>query len=147
MILDERLELGDDLALTTATTAAYLLGDVIDLGGDGLDGNSEDIYLNIEVTSAITSTGAATVQFALCSDAQAAISVDGTQTTHFQTVAIPKATLVAGYQIASVQLPRGVYERYLGAVVTTGTAPLSGGKVNAYLTQTPRAWKATPDAI
>lgn len=147
MILDERLEFMDDVALNTGAAGSNLIGDVIDLGGDGMDGNSEDIYLNIEITSAAASTGAATVQFSLCSDAQAAIATDASQSIHFQTRAIAVATLATGYQVASVQLPRGTYERYLGIVQTTATAPLNAGKINAYLTRNPSVWKPTADGI
>lgn len=145
MILDELTEFCDATALNTGAAGSYLIGDVIDTGGDGIN-TLDDLYLVIVVDTAVTSGGAATVQFALCSDAQAAIAVDGSQTTHFATDAIPKATLVAGYEVCAVELPNGSYERYLGIVQTTGTAALTAGKVNAFLTNKPRKWKAFPDA-
>lgn len=147
MILDERNEFCDATALNTGGAGSYLIGDVIDTGGDGAEGNSDNLYLMIQVDTAATSGGAATGQFHLCSDAQAAIAVDGTQTIHFSTAAIPVATLVAGYQVCAVELPRGTYERYLGIVQTTGTAAFTAGKVNAFLTNNPYAIKAFPDGI
>ena len=146
MILDERNEFCDATALNTGVAGSYLVGDVIDTGNDGLLGNSDCLYLVVQVAIAVTSAGAATVQFALCSDAQAAIAVDGTQTQHFLSAAIAKATLVAGYSAIVVQLPRGTYERYLGVVQTTGVAALTAGAINAFLTKDPTAWKATPDS-
>lgn len=145
MILDELTEFLDADALNTGAAGSYLIGDVIDTGGDGLN-DVDDLYLVITVDTAVTSAGAATVTLALCSDAQAAIAVDGSQTTHYTTVAIPKATLVAGYIVARVELPKGVYERYLGIVQTTGTAALTAGKINAFLTNNPRTYKAFADA-
>jgi hypothetical protein len=144
MILDELAEYCDATALNTGAAGSYLIGDVMDLGEDFND--VEDIYLVLGVDTAVTSGGAATVSFALCSDAQAAIAVDGSQTTHFATAAIAKATLVAGYIIAKVELPKGPYERYLGIVQTTAVAALTAGKINAFLTRDVRTWKAFLDA-
>lgn len=144
MILDARNEFCDATALNTGTAASYLIGDVIDLGTGGVN-KVDGVYLVIGVDTAVTSGGAGTYQFHLCSDAQAAIAADGTATYHFSTSAIPKATLVAGYSIAKVELPIGTYERYLGILQTTAVAAATAGKVNAFLTNDPTAWVA-PDA-
>lgn len=141
MILDERLEFCDATALNTGGAGSYLIGDVIDLGaapspGPGA-GDSEDLYLVIQVDTTVTSGGSGTYAFKLCSDAQAAIAVDGSQSIHFATALIPKATLVAGYQVCAVQLPQGTYERYMGIVQETAVAAATAGKVNAFLTRTP----------
>jgi hypothetical protein len=146
MILEERNEFCDATALNTGAPGSYLIGDVIDTGGDGADGNSDDLYAVVQIDTAVTSGAAASVSFALCSDAQAAIAVDGTQTTHYVSAEIPKATLVAGYTAVAVELPRGIYERYLGIVQKTVTTALTAGKVNAFLTNDPNVWKAFPKA-
>ena len=140
MILDELNEFADATALPTSGTGAALVGDVIDLGVNPND--VEGMYLVIQVDTAVTSAGSATVAFALASDAQAAIAVDGSATTHFATSAIAKATLVAGYRVAAVALPKGPYERYLGIITTVGTAALTAGKINAFLTNNINTWKA-----
>jgi len=141
MILDERNEFADAVALSTAATGLALVGDVIDLGTDGINA-VDDMYLVVQIDTDVTSAGAATVEFQLASDAQAAIAVDGTATVHYKSAAIPKATLVAGYTVAAVQLPRGTYERYLGIIQNVGTAALTAGKFNAFLTNEPGSWKA-----
>lgn len=147
MIMDSRALFCEATALNTGGAASYLVGDVYDLGAvTNYPGNSEDTYLVIQVTTSVTSGGAGTYGFALCSDAQAAISVDGTQTTHFATAQIAKATLVAGYRICSVQLPKGAYERYLGIVQTTAVAAATAGKITAFLTKNPSDWVALADA-
>lgn len=147
MILDERTEFCDATALNTGAAGSYLVGDVIDLELTGLDlGTSADLWLVISVDTAATSGGAATGQFHLCSDAQAAIAVDGSATYHFSTAAIPVATLVAGYQIAAVRLPAGTYERYLGILQTTAVAAFTAGKINAFLTPTYAKVKHYADA-
>ena len=148
MIMDERLEFCDATALSTAGTGLALVGDVIDLGDDGLDiGNGEPLYLCVQVDTTVTSAGAATVSFVLASDAQAAIAADGSATVHYQTAAIGKATLVAGYTAAMVALPLGTYERYVGILQNVGVAALTAGKINAFLTKDPNGWKAYPDGI
>lgn len=141
MILDERNEFADATALSTAATGLALVGDVIDLGTDGVN-DVEGMYLVVTVDTAVTSGGAATVEFQLASDAQAAIAVDGSATVHAKSAAIPKATLVAGYQAFVVALPKGQYERYLGILQNVGTAALTAGKINAFLTNAPATWKS-----
>lgn len=148
MILDERNEFADATALDTGGTGRVLVGDVIDLGATSSDiGNGQPLYAVIQVDTAVTSGGSATVSFEIASDAQAAIAVDGTATVHAVTAAIPKASLVAGYLVAAVALPIGSYERYLGIIQNVGTAALTAGKINAFLTTDVSKWVATPDGI
>lgn len=151
MILDERNEFCDATALINGVIGSSLIGDVIDLGAVQRDiGTGQQLYLVIQVDTTATSGGAATGQFTLASDAQAAIALDGSASVHFQTGAIPVASLVAGYTAAAVALPmQGVaYERYLGILQTTGTAAFTtGGKVNAFLTTDVSKIKAYPDAL
>lgn len=153
MILDERTELGDALALSTAGTALVLIGDVIDTSIGRNWGNSgnggKQLFLVISVDTAVTSAGAATLAFVLASDAQAAIAVDGTATEHARTQQIPKAQLVAGYTYVIAVPPEGnnVYERFVGVLQLALVAALTAGKVNIYLTLDVKAWKAVPDGI
>jgi|TARA_R110002095_G_scaffold34087_1_gene32591 hypothetical protein len=148
MIMDERLEFADATALDTSGTDTDLIGDVIDLGSVTSDvGNGQPIYLVIQVDTAVTSGGSATVDFKLVSDAAAAIAVDGTATQHFASGAVGKATLVAGYTVAVVALPIGTYERFLGIITTTAAAAVTAGKINAFLTYDPVGWTALPDAV
>tara|TARA_R100000808_G_C2130451_1_gene139763 strand:- start:566 stop:1021 length:456 start_codon:yes stop_codon:yes gene_type:complete len=149
MILDEFLEFADATALDTSGTDTDLIGDVVDLGATVPDlGNGQPLYFVIQVDTAVTSGGSATVQFHLASDAAAAIATDGSATYHWSSAAIGKATLVAGYELITPVPLNGsnAYERYLGMLTTTGTAALTAGKVNAFLTYDPRGWKSYPDA-
>lgn len=147
MILDERNEFADATALNTGAAASYLVGDVIDLESIGLDlGTGADLWFVIQIDTAATSGGAATGQFHLASDAQAAIAVDGTATYHFSTGAIAVATLIAGYQVCAVKIPAGTYERYLGVLQTTAVAAFTAGKINAFLTPTLAKVKHYADA-
>lgn len=153
MLLDKRLEFADATALNTGAAGTYLVGDVIDTKGPTTSPNTtvdlegSCLYCVIQVDTAVTSGGAATVQFALASDDAAAIATDGSATVHFATAAIGKATLVAGYLVAAFELPRGSYERYLGILQTTGTAALTAGKINAFLTADPALYRAYADNV
>lgn len=150
-IIDKRSELASAVALSTAATGLALVGSQYDLGSIGHNvGAGKQLYLVLRVSTSVTSAGAATVAFSLVSDAQAAIAVDGSATVHFTSAAIPKATLVAGYTIAVIALPIGVgitYERYLGILQNVGTAALTAGAIDAFLTyDPPENWKSYADA-
>lgn len=149
MIMDEKLEFADATALSTAGTGLAAVGDVIDLGATPQDlGNGQPLYLVIQVDTAVTSAGSATVSFQLVSDGTATLAANGTETLHYASAAIPKASLVAGYEIVvAVPLEGSIaYERYLGIQQNVGTAALTAGKINAFLTFDPKGWKAYPDA-
>lgn len=141
MIISKRTEFADATALGTSGTGLQLVGDVVDLGTDGIN-EVDGIELFVGVDTDVTSAGSATVSFSLVSDAQAAIAVDGTASVHFTSAAIPKASLVAGAVPVKVTLPKGQYERYLGIIANVGTAALTAGKVNAGLTPLAPTWKA-----
>ena len=147
MFMDSLLEFADADTLTT-TTGTNNEGDVVDLGLAGRDvGNGQPLYLVVQVTTAVTSAGAATVAFQVVSDDSGTIATNGTQTVHVSTGAIGKASLTAG-QTFVVPLPAEfpVYERYLGFQAVVGTAALTAGAVNAFITLDPTGWKAYPDA-
>lgn len=150
MILDERLEFCDATALNTGAAGTYLLGDVIDLqsvaGGD--IGAGEDLYVVITVDTLPTSGGAATADFKLASDAQAAIATDGSATVHATTGPRTIAQLAAGTKFAfCLPIEGPTYERYLGILQTTATAAFTAGKINAFVTLDPAAYKAYADAV
>lgn len=149
MILDKNSEFCDATALNTGGVASYLLGNVKDLGAVVRDiGDGQPTYLVVTVdTSCASATG--TFKIHLCSDAQAAIAVDASQTTHITVGPFAAAGATAGTRLACVALPSGVaYERYLGIVQETITAAFTAGKINAFLTVDPYGKKiAYPDAL
>jgi hypothetical protein len=148
VIMDSTAEFCDATALSTAGTGLALVGNVMDLTKVRDIAQGKTVYLVISVDTAVTSAGAATVSFILASDAQAAIATDGSATQHYASAAIPKATLVAGYQlIIPLPLEAPAYEEFLGILQNVGTAALTAGKINAYLTLNPPKWKAYPNAV
>lgn len=148
MILDKLAEFCDATAVNTGGVASYLVGNVMDLGANSRDiGNGEPLYLVINVdTSILSATGS--LKFSLCSDAQAAIAVDGSQTIHATVGPFLQAAMTAGTALCVVALPAGrCYEQFLGIVQETITAAMTAGKINAFLTTDPSAWRAYQNAI
>ena len=152
MILDSRNEFCDAVALNTGAAGSYLLGNQIDQGvtaSPGPAGHGTELYLVIAVDTGITAGSAGTVSFSLVSDDSASIATNGTATVHFTTAAFVTGTgtgtttLKPGPVLAVVALPRAFnYERYLGVLQTTGTAAITAGKINAFLTTDPTGWAA-----
>ena len=147
MILDTLTQFASGVALNTGAAGKYLVGDQIDLGNARDIGQGQPLFLVINMHTTATSGGSATCAFTLASDAQAAITVNGTETTHLTTRAFPVASMTAGANIATIILPlEGViYERFVGLIQTTATAAFTAGKIDAFLTPTPARWKAYPD--
>lgn len=144
MILDSRNEFCDAVSLNTGAAGTYLIGSQIDTGLANNIGAIDDLYLVIQVQTGITAAAAGTVSFSLASDDSAAISTS-TSTVHFTTAASVTGTtaIAAGTVLACVALPKGfTYERYLGILQTTGTAAITAGKIDAFLTPNPAQWAA-----
>jgi hypothetical protein len=136
MILDERTEFADAVSLVGTAAATAVLGDVIDLGSVPTlrdIGRNKQLELVIGIdTTVLAAGGAANVTFKLVSDSTSNLTTS--PTTHWNSGAIAKGTLVAGYQLR-VPLPVGdTYERYLGVTFTPDTNDTTAGKANAFLT-------------
>ena len=146
MILDESTLFANSKALSGLSLGTSLFGNVIDLSWPFLTSGHSigqvPLWLTISVPIAAASGGLATAQFALVSDSAAAIATDGSATLHWQGGAIPVAAMAAGYQAVSIMLPPGPYERYLGLLITVGTAVFTAGKIDAALTPASHDWKA-----
>lgn len=80
-----------------------------------------------QVTTAVTSAGAATVEvdFVCADDAPLATNL----TTLLQSQAIGKAALVAGYRYRHGSVPSVVPRRFVGAQVVIGTAAVTAGAI------------------
>lgn len=152
MILDERTEFCDAQALNTGAAATYNLADTIDLGLAGRAPSSpgDHLYLVLQVSTGITAGSAGTVQFQLVSDDASTPLTNGTQSIHLQTRAFATGTgtgtttLKPGTVLGVFQLPLEgvVYERYLGVQQVTGTAAITAGAIDAFLTPSPAVWKS-----
>lgn len=126
MILDAKLELSDAQAETTI--AAHDSDNVIDFGiADPNIGEGTSIMLYVVVNTTVTSGGAGTVAVSLEDSPD-----NSTWTQRYTTPALAKATLVQGYEIIAMPLPDDI-QRYVKVVYTIGTAALTAGKFDAYL--------------
>jgi hypothetical protein len=150
MIIDRLNTFCWQTALNTGGAASYLLGDQIDIE-DLRDLGLAEIWLIIMMTtSADSANDTATAVFSLCSDAQAAIAVNGTQTVHMTTgaaKAVPELTAGTVLLKARIPLEGPTYERYLGIVQTTAVQAFSAGAVSAFFVTDPSAIKHYPNAI
>lgn len=113
------------------------------------DGAGQDILFTVYVATSVTSAGSATVEFQLLGNAtDPTFASSNVVLVDTGSAGIPKATLVAGYRAVSAVIPRGAFKgyessilgqagapcRYLTLNVIIGTAVLTAGAFNAYLT-------------
>lgn len=145
MIMDKSAEFADAVALSTAGTGSVALGSAMNLRTARDIGNGQPVYLVITVDTAVTSGGSATVEFEIRSDSTSTIDTSA-GTLHGSTGAIPVASLTQGATfVMSLPIEGVEYEQYLGIIAVVGTAALTAGKVNAFLTCDPHGWKAVPE--
>lgn len=102
------------------------------LGGPLLHdlGRGRPLFLDVQITTAVTSGGAASLE----ADFTSADTAD-LQTTNPTVIlagpAVPKATLVAGYRYPFKTVPAKIARRYCGISWTVTTNDLTGGKVTS----------------
>ena len=93
-------------------------------------GQGERLWFVVTVKQAVTSAGAATVDFRFRSAANAALTT--TPIDLVASSAIPKATLVAGFTymtpLPSASVGTTGYQRYVGCNANIGTAALTAGQ-------------------
>jgi hypothetical protein len=125
MLFDLETLFSDRQAVTTTGNSANL----IDTGAsrDLLAG--EGLFLVVQVSTAFTAGGAATLTVALETDDNVSFS---SATTLFTSPAIPVAALTAGARPVQIRIPRGA-ERYLRLTYMVATGPMTAGAVIAGL--------------
>lgn len=138
MILDSQLKFSDAQAITnTGDTAST---NVVDTKAAHDQGAGEDAYLFITTTEAVTSAGAATVQFVLQSSTDNSTFVD-----EVMTAAIGKSDLTAGASV-KLRLPVGM-DRYWRVAYRVGTAALTAGKFSAFIAKDVQAQASYPSGV
>jgi|SRR5690606_26213988 len=138
MYIDKELEFSLEQVVTSSAAST----NYVDLT------NARDIgmspkYIAVTVNESATAVGAATVNFQLQKDDNSSFS---TATTVYDSGAISKDTLVAGYQFF-IPIPPGTDERYLRMYYSVGTGPLTAGKFTAQVVDSIQKSKAYPDAL
>jgi hypothetical protein len=92
-------------------------------------GSGEKLELIVTITTTVAASGgASTTTFSLDDSAD-----NSTFAVVVQTIAIAKATLVAGYEALRVHLP-ATLRRYIQVTYTVATNDWTAGAVSAYLT-------------
>lgn len=130
MYLDKQNTLSDSQAVTVTAAST----NIIDLGNDDAAvqplNEKGDIDLLIQVVTAFTADGSATLVVAIQTDDDVGF---GSPTTLYTSAAIAVADLVAGYKVPIPGLPE-INEQYLRAYYTVATGPMTAGAIYAGLT-------------
>jgi hypothetical protein len=134
MIMDAQNLFSDAQAVTTtAGSTNYIDLGPLATGQDGRDVGVGDKALRLVIITdtAVQSTASSTVTFSLEKD----IYTDFTTAVAVWTsAAVAKATLVAGYKVADIALPKMDTAKYLRVKYTVATADLTTGAFTAFLT-------------
>lgn len=131
MIMDKELLFSDAQAVTTtaASTNSVDLGPLAS-GQSGRDpGAGEEIRLVIITDVLVASTTTSTVTFSLEADN---VSDFTTAVAIWTSAAIDKATLVAGYKVADVAVPKANSAKYLRVKYTVTGADLTSGSFTSF---------------
>ena len=134
MITDNFLRLSGSLTAGSATgqavTATANSTNVVDLSLARDVGEGEDLYVQFTVGTAFTAGGAATLTPTIVVSAADSLT---TPTTIATAGTIAVATLVAGYSFAVRLNPliASLGLRYLGAIYTVATGPMTAGTITA----------------
>lgn len=136
MFIDKNLQVSNEQAVTASAAST----DVIDFGQANPDVGMTDLCRMVITTDeAAAAAGAATVTFSVQDSADNSTFADVAV-----TVAIPKATLVAGYQHV-IPMPTKL-RRYCRVYYTVGTGPLTAGKFSAQVVAGIQQNVAKPDS-
>ena len=134
MITDNFLRLSGSLTAGSATGQAVTTTanstNIVDLSQARDVGEGEDLYVQFTVGTAFTAGGAATLTPTIVVSAADSLT---TPTTIATAGTIAVATLVAGYSFAVRLNPliASLGLRYLGAIYTVATGPMTAGTITA----------------
>lgn len=142
-LIDNNLFFANAEALSTAGTGTSKYGSAVDLQTALMDqGEGIPLWLVAFVHTAVTSGGSATLAIALTGADNAALTTNPENYYLSSTFALASLT-PAGAHLFTVALPkRQLYKRYLGLRQIIGTAALTAGKLNAYITTDPDNWRS-----
>jgi len=124
MIIDKQLVFSDGQAITATADSTNIYN-----GGQAGFNNGEAVELLLQVEDTFTAAGAATLTVSMVTATDEAFTSPVTLLT---TAAIPKATLVRGYQLPLSFIPAQVLQ-YTKLVYTVATGPMTAGKLNSML--------------
>lgn len=124
-MVDSKNQFSAAQAVTTTADST----NVLDLGvANPNQGEGTPLILHIEVGTAVTASGAATVTFSLYDGATSGAITN----LVWATGAIGKATLIKGYKVREMALPFTL-QRFVKLTYTVATGPLTAGTFSAWL--------------
>lgn len=144
MLIDSRSRFAVPTALSTAAPATAKFGEALDMSVASDLGEGHPIYLFARVSTAATSGGSATLVLQLVTADNEALTTN--VEVVWQTPSFPVASLTLNARLAQVSLPYYNYRRWIGLRQVIGTAALTAGAVEAFLTTDQSAWRAYPEA-
>jgi hypothetical protein len=151
MIIDGNLEFADAVSVGAPNGNILGIGDDIDLDLARDVAHGEPMACVVQITTALTSGGAASVSFRVVSDAAAPAATNETTTLHGKTDTILVTALTAGIQLVIPLAPEFPnYERFLSfQIEETASAAVTAGAVNAFLVPMSHVqkWQSYPDAV
>jgi hypothetical protein len=143
--MDQQNLFSDAQAITVTANSSNVI-DTLPSGGPNTKsgiGDGQDISLFAQVGTTFTAGGAATLQIALVSADDAALSVN--PIIHYQTTALALAALTAKSRPVQLDLPYGKYRRYVGLQYTVATGPMTAGVITAGLVEDLQTLNGTVD--
>lgn len=129
MLLDSQEVFSAAQAVTTQTDNPST--NLLDTGAAQDEGVGEGVWLTVKTNVTATSGGSATVQAVLQT------AIDAAFTSPIDALigpAVAVASVTAGTELLKARLPIGL-KRYLRVVYRIGTAALTAGKFDAFLTK------------
>jgi hypothetical protein len=142
MILDS-MEFFSNAQSIAAAAGDVASTDIYDTGAAADAGIGEELYLQINTIAAVTSGGAATVQFVLQTDDNSAFS---SPKEFLLTAPVALAALTANTRQYLGRLPVGL-ERYLRVVYRIATATTTAGTATAFLVKNPQVAPSLPTTV
>lgn len=143
--IDKRTEMSDVQDGGAFGTGANLADKAIPLSVARNIGNADQLFWVIRVEEeAVTSAGAAGVNFKLITDDNAAM---GSNVSLVESGIIPKADLVIGYELILPLPVSDLYEEFLSVDYFVDTAALTAGKFSSYITDKIQQNRSYPNNI
>jgi hypothetical protein len=140
MILDVQAEFSDSQAVTATALSTNVYDQfpltktlTRDLGAGA------DSYIVLQVDTAATAAGAATVTVTLESADNPGMTGS---TVHATLGPFTIAQMAAGQTLGTLPLPYGAYKRYVALRYNVGTGPLTAGAFSAFVTNNPQVYTA-----
>lgn len=142
MLIDTNLFFADATALSTAGTGTSKYGNSVNLKTALMDqGEGHPMWLCAYVHTVVTSGGSATLQLALTGADNQGLTTN--PENYFLSDAFTIAQLTpAGTRLFITALPKRLYKQHLGIRQIIGTAALTAGALNVFITSDPDNWRS-----